>query len=83
MAELGKFDDIGVEVLDGFAAVVEIRRPPHNFFDISLINQIADAFELLDERDDCRAIVLAAQSKSFCAVANFGGGESASQFVVY
>lgn len=79
MAELGTYDDIGVEILDGFAAVVEIQRPPHNFFDISLINQIADAFETLDERADCRAIVLAAQGKSFCAGANFGGGESANQ----
>ena len=79
MAELGTYDDIGVEILDGFAAVVEIQRPPNNFFDISLINQIADAFETLDERADCRAIVLAAQGKSFCAGANFGGGESANQ----
>jgi enoyl-CoA hydratase/carnithine racemase len=58
----------------GHIATVEIQRPPHNFFDFSLIGQIADAFEALDEDAQCRAIVLAAQGKSFCAGANFGAG---------
>ena len=56
---------------DGHIAVVEIQRPPHNFFDVSLINQIADAFNRLDADEACRAIVLASQVKSFCAGANF------------
>jgi enoyl-CoA hydratase/carnithine racemase len=52
-------------------ATVEIRRPPHNYFDDALIRNIADAFEALDRNPDCRAIVLAAEGKSFCAGANF------------
>ena len=32
-------------------ATIEIRRPPHNFFDIELIRQIADACEALDKDD--------------------------------
>ena len=59
---------------DGPVAVVEIQRPPHNFFDVTLINQIADAFKSLDADDSCRAVVLASQGKSFCAGANFGSG---------
>jgi enoyl-CoA hydratase/carnithine racemase len=51
--------------------VVEIQRPPHNFFDNSLINQIADAFEAFDRDDKIRAYVLCAQGKSFCAGADF------------
>ena len=54
---------------------MEIQRPPHNFFDYALIKQIADAFEALDAHDDCRAIVLAADGKNFCAGANFGSGD--------
>jgi enoyl-CoA hydratase/carnithine racemase len=69
------FTDIGV-TKSGHVATVEIQRPPHNFFDFSLIGQIADAFEELDADADCRAIVLAAQGKSFCAGANFGTGRS-------
>ena len=55
-------------------AVVEIQRPPHNFFDRELIEEIADALEALDEDANCRAVVLASQGKSFCAGANLGSG---------
>ncbi len=70
MTDTGSYDDIAVTI-DDYVATVEIRRPPHNFFDQRLIGQIADAFEALDERTDCRAIVLAAEGKSFCAGADF------------
>ena len=69
------YTDIGVDIVN-FVGTVEIRRPPNNFFDLSLINQIADAFEELDATDKCRAVVLAAQGKSFCAGANFGDGST-------
>jgi enoyl-CoA hydratase/carnithine racemase len=69
------YPDIGVDIV-GYVATVEIRRPPNNFFDLSLINQIADAFEELDIDSSCRAVVLAAQGKSFCAGANFGDGST-------
>lgn len=65
--------DIGIEKT-GHVAVVEIRRPPNNFFDIPLIKDIASAFEAFDQDIDIRAIVLAAQGKAFCAGANFGDG---------
>ena len=56
---------------DGPVATVEICRPPHNFFDIPLIQHLADAFEDLEADRRCHAIVLAAQGSSFCAGANF------------
>jgi enoyl-CoA hydratase/carnithine racemase len=43
-----------------------------------LISQIASALEALDAMDDCRAIVLAAQGRSFCAGANFSGNDSSA-----
>jgi enoyl-CoA hydratase/carnithine racemase len=72
---MGPFKDIVVEK-NGLVALVEIRRPPHNFFDIALIQEVAAAFEALDTDDECRAIVLASQGKSFCAGANFGDGST-------
>src|SRR6059058_4557273 len=39
---MSKYTDIGVDKV-GHVGTIEIRRPPLNFFDISLINQIADA----------------------------------------
>ena len=62
--------DVGV-TFDGAVATVEMRRPPHNFFNIPLIQHLADAFEALDADRRCHAIVLAAQGASFCAGADF------------
>ena len=67
--------DIGVEKT-GHVALVEIRRPPNNFFDIPLIKDIASAFERFDEDRNIRSVVLAAQGKAFCAGANFGDGST-------
>jgi 2-(1,2-epoxy-1,2-dihydrophenyl)acetyl-CoA isomerase len=64
--------DVGVEV-DGHVAVIEIRRPPNNFFDVDLIAAIADTLDGLAS-GDCRVAVLASQGRHFCAGANFGGG---------
>ncbi len=72
---MGPFNDIGVEKT-GHVALVEIRRPPNNFFDIALIKEIAAAFEALDTDADCRALVLAAQGRAFCAGADFGDGSA-------
>ena len=73
---MGPFKDIAVEEI-GNVALVEIRRPPNNFFDVALIQEIAGAFEALDGETDCRAIVLASQGKAFCAGANFGSTDKA------
>jgi enoyl-CoA hydratase/carnithine racemase len=72
---MAEYKDIGVDV-SGHVATIEIQRPPNNFFDIVLINSIADALEALDKENNCRAVVLAAQGKSFCAGANFGDGST-------
>jgi enoyl-CoA hydratase/carnithine racemase len=68
---MSTYTDIGVEKV-GHVGTIEIRRPPLNFFDVSLINQIADALEEFDRDIEIRASVLAAQGKAFCAGANFG-----------
>jgi enoyl-CoA hydratase/carnithine racemase len=67
--------DIGIEKT-GHVVLVEIRRPPNNFFDIPLIKDIASAFESFEGDSNIRAIVLAAQGKAFCAGADFGDGST-------
>jgi len=64
------YDDISV-FLENHIATLTIHRPPNNFFDYLLIQQIADALEELDEEVDCRVVVLASEGKNFCAGANF------------
>ena len=67
--------EISVEVAD-YVARVEIRRPPNNFFDFTLIHELADVYESLDAREDCRAIVLCSQGKHFCAGAELTAQQS-------
>jgi enoyl-CoA hydratase/carnithine racemase len=69
------FTDITIE-RSGNVATIVIQRPPHNFFDMPLIKQIATALEDFDKEIDVRAIVLASEGKSFCAGANFGDGSN-------
>ena len=73
MAGFGTFGDVGVEIDDEFVATVEIHRPPHNYFDLPLIDDIAAAFEALDGEPSCRAVVLCSEGKNFCAGAQLGG----------
>ena len=68
-------DEVGVEVGPDHVAVVEIRRPPNNFFDVALIRRLADALDDLAAAGDAtRAVVLCSAGRHFCAGADFGGG---------
>jgi 2-(1,2-epoxy-1,2-dihydrophenyl)acetyl-CoA isomerase len=74
--------DVTVSVDDAHVALVEIHRPPANFFDVPLISALADAYAALDEDPACRAILLCSEGKHFCAGANFGaaaGGNAAEE----
>lgn len=59
---------------DDLVGVIEITRPPANYFDRELIGEIVDATVEL-HASGIRAIVLCAQGKHFCAGANFAEGE--------
>jgi enoyl-CoA hydratase/carnithine racemase len=74
-----RFGDVTVR-LEGHVALVELRRPPHNFFDHALIGSIADAYVMLDAEPECRAIVLAAEGRSFCAGADFSRRDEEDEF---
>lgn len=73
-----KFGDVGVEIHD-HVALLEIQRPPNNFFDVDLINALGDAFDAMDANPEVRALVLAAQGKHFCAGANFANREQQTE----
>jgi enoyl-CoA hydratase/carnithine racemase len=73
-----KFGDVAVDIHD-HVALLEIQRPPNNFFDVDLINALGDAFDAMDEDPQVRALVLAAQGKHFCAGANFANREQQNE----
>lgn len=69
--------DLTVE-RDGTVAIVEIRRPPNNYFDIDLIADLADRLEELADDGSTRAVVLCAEGKHFCAGAELARRDSAA-----
>jgi enoyl-CoA hydratase/carnithine racemase len=66
---------VAVEVdEDRHVATVEIRRGPHNFFDLDVLAGLAGSIERLAGDGTTRAVVLCSEGKNFCAGANFTGG---------
>jgi 2-(1,2-epoxy-1,2-dihydrophenyl)acetyl-CoA isomerase len=64
-------DAIAVSWSDA-VAVVELCRPPTNYFDDILLRELADACDALQADPSCHAVVLGARGKHFCAGADFG-----------
>ena len=64
-------DDVTV-VIDEHIATVEFHRPPDNYFDVSLIQQLVEAMFGLDDDPACRVVVLCSEGKHFCAGADLG-----------
>ena len=71
MADLGVFGDVHVSVDDQYVATVEVRRPPNNFFSLTLIESLGEAFRAIDAEPDARAVLLCSEGKHFCAGADF------------
>lgn len=63
---------IGTSVTDR-VAVLEMRRPPNNFFDEPLLTGLADAVHALDEDTGVSCIVLCSEGRHFCAGADLRG----------
>lgn len=81
MTALPQYPDLATR-LDGHIGVIEIKRPPFNYFDAALVAEVLAALRVLDDRPACRAVVLCAEGKAFCAGANFspqGGGLDGSK----
>ncbi|MDE0162148.1 MAG: enoyl-CoA hydratase/isomerase family protein [Acidimicrobiaceae bacterium] len=64
-------DSVAIEIGDDYVATIELRRPPNNFFSLEMITAIAEGLESLDDDPRCRAAVMCAQGKHFCAGADF------------
>jgi enoyl-CoA hydratase/carnithine racemase len=63
--------------------VVRINRPPNNFMDTSLLSRLADEYDALAQGDRCRAIVLAAEGKHFCAGLDFASNRDQDIAALY
>ncbi len=61
---------------DSGIGTVTFRRGRHNYFNVELLNTLADTFEQLAS-DRCRVIVLVSSGRHFCAGADFGSSDPA------
>ncbi|MCS5498321.1 enoyl-CoA hydratase/isomerase family protein [Cnuibacter physcomitrellae] len=75
--------EVGVESLGDRVTLVELRRPPNNFFDEDLLTQIADAVLELDDDPTVSVILLGSEGKHFCAGADLRDTSAASIRRVY
>lgn len=66
-------EPVTVERAGEHVALVTLRRPPHNYFDVTMIRRVADLYDEADADPSVRVIVLASEGRNFCAGANFGG----------
>jgi enoyl-CoA hydratase/carnithine racemase len=69
-AEISELKYLGLE-RRGHVAVVTYASPPANFLSLESLREYGRLLRLLDEDPECRAIVLAAYGKVFCAGADF------------
>jgi len=67
----------------GHVVQAELNKPPANYFDEPMLTALGDLLEELAEDPQCRAVVLCAAGKHFCAGADFssrtGVGEGAGR----
>ena len=68
---------------DGPVALVEMHRPPTNFFDRDILAELAAAVLALDADPAVRAIVLCSEGKHFCAGADLRGVDAEGIRAVY
>jgi enoyl-CoA hydratase/carnithine racemase len=66
---------VTLEMLE-HVGVVTFSNPPNNFITLQALEEFQWAFKKLDADDQCRAIVLAAEGKVFCAGADFSAGQA-------
>jgi 2-(1,2-epoxy-1,2-dihydrophenyl)acetyl-CoA isomerase len=72
--EMNTAEEVTFSLDEDLVACVEIHRAPNNFLDAALVAALADVYEQLDRDERCRAIVLCAEGKHFCAGAVLGEG---------
>lgn len=62
--------DVFLHPAENRVAVLEMRRPPNNFFDEDLLHELADHLLKVEADDAVSVIVLASDGKHFCAGAD-------------
>lgn len=76
-------DHVTTALTDDHVGVARLCRPPNNFFSVAMIDALADALEAFDADPSCRAVVIGADGKHFCAGADFSSPSTYSTADLY
>jgi len=68
------FQEILYDVADGVATITLNRPDRLNAFTPTMMQELIDAFDRVDEDDDVRAVIVTGAGRGFCAGADLGGG---------
>jgi enoyl-CoA hydratase/carnithine racemase len=71
------YDTIDVDISDSVATIF-LNRPPTNFFNIEMIEEIVTALGEFDQDEAIRVVILAARGKAFCAGADFNSSPTSA-----
>lgn len=72
-AQTPETEPVTVQRVGDHVALMTLRRPPHNYFDVPMVRLLADLYAEADADPSVRVIVLASEGRNFSAGANFGG----------
>src|SRR5262245_58615956 len=61
----------------GPVVTLELNRPPANHFDAGVLGELADLLHRFSADPRCRAVVLCASGRHFCAGADLSAGPAA------
>ena len=68
------YEQIRFDVTDGVATITLHRPERMNAYTTRMGEEMRDAFQVADERDDVRAVVVTGAGRAFCAGADLEGG---------
>lgn len=68
------FTQITYDVTDGIATVTLMRPEKLNAFTGVMMRELISAFDLIDEDDAVRAVIVTGEGRAFCAGADLSGG---------
>ena len=68
------FQEILYDVADGVATITLNRPERLNAFTPTMMQELIDALDRVDEDDDVRAVIVTGAGRGFCAGADLGGG---------
>lgn len=64
-----------LEKKEGYA-ILTLNRPPVNAASLTMLQEIHDAFDLLEDDEDIRSIIITGAGKAFCAGADLANDDS-------